>query len=146
MRSIVAALFVLALGLAPAGLAPKPVHAQEVAEADRAAVVDVIRQQLLAFQRDDGAAAFAHAAPNVQAMFGSADVFMRMVRETYQPVYRPREVSFEDIAIVEGTLVQRVLLVGPDGLPVMAHYIMVESEGVWRIAGCILVRVPGVAT
>jgi len=40
-------------------------------------------------------------------------------------------------------MTQRVLLVGPDGVPVVADYLMQrQPDGSWRINGCILERPP----
>ena len=107
------------------------------------AIVTIIEDQLAAFQRDDGAAAFAFASPKIQRMFGNPDRFMRMVRNGYQPVYRPREVEFLGLIDEAGQLVQRVRLVGPSGEPVIAHYYMTRlADGSWRIDGCILKQIP----
>ena len=106
---------------------------------DRAAIRAVIEQQLAAFRADDGAAAFGLAAPAIRRQFETADNFMRMVRQGYQPVYRPREVAFGELVATEEGIVQRVDLVGPDGQPVTALYIMEKQpDGRWLINGCIL--------
>ncbi len=106
---------------------------------DRAAIHAVVEQQLAAFQRDDGGAAFGFASPTIQQQFQSPDNFMRMVRTGYQPVYRPREVQFGAIVAVDGVIIQRVEIVGPDGAPGLAHYVMQrQPDGSWRINGCFL--------
>ena len=72
-------------------------------------------------------------------MFGTTEAFMAMVRDGYPQVYRPREVEFRDLADIGGRLTQRVLLVGPDGDVVVAHYFMQrQPDGAWRIDGCVL--------
>lgn len=110
-----------------------------VSVVDGAAIRDVIQRQLDAFQRDDGVAAFSYASPDIKAMFRDPETFMRMVRTGYEPVYRPREVEFRGLDVHRGQLAQRVLLVGPDNVPVIALYIMEEQpDGTWRIDGCIL--------
>ncbi|MGE0725605.1 MAG: DUF4864 domain-containing protein [Alphaproteobacteria bacterium] len=130
MRWLVVA---LGLMLAPAALGQTP--------ADRAAIEGVIRDQMAAFRRDDGAAAFAFAAPAIQAQFGTPAVFMEMVRTGYMAVYRPRSVEFRDLVTIDGQPVQRVLVVGPDGRAELAHYVMErQGDGAWRIAGCFLTR------
>ena len=69
-----------------------------------------------------------------------------MVRTSYQAVYRPRKVEFRDLAPETGRLVQRVLLVGPDGVPVVAVYLMQQQpDGTWRIDGCVFERPPEAA-
>lgn len=111
-----------------------------VSPADAEAIRTVIRSQIEAFQRDDSAAAFALASPSIQARFGSAENFMRMVRDGYQAVYRPRTYRFAELSIVDGTVIQEVALIGPDGLAVLAVYPMVELEnGIWRTDGCTLI-------
>jgi hypothetical protein len=129
-------LLVLALPwLVPAG------YAQDLSAADRGAIRAVISDQLAAFQRDDGGAAFAFASPTIREQFGNAETFMEMVRTGYPPVYRPSEVAFGDLTVTDGRIVQRVLLVGPDGVPVAALYTMEQQQdGSWRIAGCVLTR------
>jgi hypothetical protein len=117
-------------------------HAGEpaVGEADKARIQAVISAQLQAFQRDDGAAAFDFAAPAIQGIFQTPEMFMEMVRDAYRPVYRPRQVDFRDVIEIEGQPVQRVMLIGPDGRAYLAHYPMQrQPDGSWRINGCYLV-------
>src|SRR5258708_30818239 len=71
---------------------------------DRAAIRAVVEQQLAAFQRNDGRAAFGLASPTIQQQFRSSDNFMRMVRTGYQPVYRPREGQFGAIPTANSDL------------------------------------------
>lgn len=116
----------------------------QVSDTDRAAIRQVIEAQLAAFQRDDGAGAYAFASPTIQQMFGTPDIFMEMVRTGYPAVYRPQAVEFRELAQENGLLLQHVYLVGPDGRPVMAVYEMQrQPDGTWRINGCWLAQVPG---
>ena len=127
--------------LAPAG--PSFAEDRGVGEAERQAVRQVIESQLAAFQRDDGAEAFSYAAPGIQRMFGTPEVFMQMVRSGYRPVYRPREFEFRTLERSGTRLRQEVLFVGPDGEPVIALYAMEQQpDGSWRIAGVVLVKAP----
>ena len=48
---------------------------------DVAAAQGVIRAQEQAFSRDDAAAAYSHAAPEIRQLFPQADIFMQMVRQ-----------------------------------------------------------------
>jgi hypothetical protein len=114
-------------------------EAAALGAADRAAIHGVVAEQLAAFQRDDGTAAFGFASPAIQQQFQSPDNFMRIVRAGYQPVYRPRQVQFGAIVMAGGDIIQRVELVGPDGAPTLAHYVMQrQPDGSWRINGCFL--------
>ena len=113
--------------------------AQSVSNADRAAIRQVIQAQVDAFRRDDGGAAFSYASPTIQGMFGTPETFMDMVRQGYQPVYRPRAFDFREIVTIHGQPAQKVDVIGPDGRPVTAIYPMRQlPDGSWRIDGCFL--------
>jgi hypothetical protein len=119
----------------------------DVGAADRGAIRTVIDNQLAAFRRDDAVTAFGFAAPNIQDMFGTPEHFLAMVRQGYQPVYRPSEVRFGELVRIDGRLTQLVHLVGPDGVPELALYFMErQPDGVWRITGCVLTVEPGATT
>lgn len=136
---------VLVLGLV-LGSAPGATAAG-LAEGDRTAIRMTIERQLAAFQRDDGAAAFAYAAPSIREKFGTPENFMAMVRIGYEPVYRPREVEFHEIAVLEGAPTQEVLLVDRNGIAWLAYYPMQrQPDGRWLIEGCILRRIADRAT
>jgi hypothetical protein len=61
------------------------------------------------------------------------------VRNGYQPVYRPREVRFGDLVDLDGALIQKVDVTGPDGRRALALYVMErQADGSWRINGCML--------
>ena len=93
-----------------------------------------------ALRQDDAASAFALASPEIQAKFETPERFLTMVRTSYQPVYRPRQVVFRDLTTLGGQPTQAVLLVGPDGVPVLALYPMQQQpDGSWKTAGCYLV-------
>jgi hypothetical protein len=110
-----------------------------LSDADRAAIRDVIGRQVEAFGRDDGETAFGFASPTIRRMFGSAEIFMDMVRQGYQPVYRPRAFDFREIVSLHGQPAQKVYVIGPDGRPVTAIYPMRQlPDGTWRIDGCFL--------
>ena len=136
-------LMILILALVPLGAWSSGALAADppVGVADAGAIHDVVADQLAAFRRDDGTTAFSFASPKIHEQFVSPENFMTMVRTGYLPVYRPREVSFGPVVEMEGRIVQRVLLVGPDGQPVMALYLMEKQpDGSWRIDGCILTQ------
>lgn len=110
----------------------------------RDAVVTVIKNQMAAFRRGDGEAAFRFASPDLQDQFGSADAYLSKFATAYEAVYRPKAVTFLNLAFSRGRLVQRVLVVGPDERAVVALFPMVQmSDGSWRIDGCVLVPAGG---
>jgi hypothetical protein len=111
---------------------------------EKAAIERVIRDQLAAFARNDGAAAYALAAPSLRRLFSSVEIFMRMVERAYPPLWRARAAVFRDLVIENGEPVQRVLLTGPDGRVWLALYAMErQPDGAWRIAGCTLIGAAG---
>jgi hypothetical protein len=124
-------------------LAWLPAAAQSLAlpDTDRSAIRSVIQSQMSAFQRDDGDGAFSLASPFIQGLFQNPEHFMSMVRRGYQPVYRPKDVRFRDIVEFQGQPTQRVMVIGPDGKPIMALYMMQKQpDGSWRINGCVLME------
>ncbi|MDX1575399.1 MAG: DUF4864 domain-containing protein [Kiloniellales bacterium] len=137
-------LFILPAALVIAALlvaANGPARAQGSAEVT--AIRGVIASQLAAFGRDDGPGAFAFASPTIRAKFQTPEIFMDMVRRHYAPVYRPSEVSFQDLHAGPRGPVQEVLLVGPDGQVVIALYFMEQQpDASWKINGVQLVKAP----
>src|SRR3990172_3233668 len=84
----------LALVLLTVILIAPSVRAETLPDSDRALLQSLVQEQLDAFQRDDGEAAYAFAGSRAHQIFPDADTFMRMVRESYPPVYRPRSIVF----------------------------------------------------
>jgi hypothetical protein len=137
--------FALFLALLMLAALPAASRAEDpsVGPGDAAAIRSVIADQLAAFLRDDQTAAFADASPTIQTIFHDPDTFMQMVRSAYQPVYRSSSVAFRELGMIEGRLVQRVYMVGPDGVAVLADYEMQrQPDGSWRINGCSIARAP----
>ena len=134
MRALVAAVFTIcALEQALAA-----------SDADQSAVRGIIQDQIEAFRRDDPARAFSYASPALQTMFGSQERFMAMVKQGYQPVYRPRSYTlgeFKDTP--EGTSLS-VQIQDWEGIDWVAIYTLEQQpDGTWRISGCYLAKVPG---
>jgi len=141
MRRAIFLFFILLLG-APA----LPALAEEGAAlppADAAAIRKVIEDQIAAFRSDDGTRAFSYASPVIQDRFRTPENFMEMVRTAYPQVYRPRGLEFHGLADSQQGPIQEVIVTGPDGVPVMALYVMErQPDGSWKINGCYLARIP----
>ena len=128
-------------GLAAASLAAGPTWAQ--AAPDAAAIRDVIGSQLDAFLADDGQRAWFYASPGIQQMFRTEDIFMGMVRNGFQPVYRPKSRAFEALRDTATGPEQDVRLTDAAGEEWIAIYSMEQQpDGSWKIAGCRLVKAP----
>lgn len=114
-----------------------------LSDADGAAIRGVIARQIDAFKRDDAAAAFAIASAKIQEIFRTPERFLAMAKAGYQPVYRPQHIKFRDPLVIAGRLIQPVLVIGPDGVPATALYIMErDPAGEWRIGGCVIADEP----
>lgn len=112
--------------------------------ADLAAIRNVILDQIAAFRDDDAARAFSFSAPSIRQMFGTADVFLQMVRKSYPAVYRPRSHAFRTMQLIEGKIVQPLAVIGPSGVAETALYVMQrQPDGSWKIEACIMAEEPG---
>jgi uncharacterized protein DUF4864 len=130
MRIMLPLVLLLSLLVGPAG-----------AGDDASAAQNVIRAQEQAFARDDGAAAYAEAAPEIHAIFPNAEIFMTMVREGYPPVYRHKSFEFGASQIENGAIAQRVHIVDAEGQPWEALYtLQVQPDGSLKITGCSLLK------
>lgn len=132
MRASIFAIILLLAGSVPVGASKEGVRIRAV-----------ISAQIEAFRKDDGAAAFAIASPDIQAKFGDPGIFLRVVAAAYPQVYRPKNVVFLELSETTGRLLQHVLITGPKGRIVLALYEMQNINGVWRINGCRLTDPPG---
>jgi hypothetical protein len=140
MKTIARILFVLVVGLG----APRRALADDISPTDQASIRAMISSQIEAFRHDDGTAAYGYASPTIQGLFPTVDQFMSMVRNSYQPVYRPQSVTFGQLADSPNGPVQKVFLVGPDGKSYVAVYTLQrQPDGTWRINGCTLVEDTG---
>ena len=110
-----------------------------------AAFKAIITQQLQAIAKDDAAGAYAEAAPNVQQIFPSPDIFMGMVRGGYPPVYRNKQFNFGEAGVDGGGRpFQRVEILGMDGVRYTAVYYMErQADGSWKISGVVMAMEPG---
>ncbi len=119
--------------------------AQAADDGTRDAARAAITKQAEALVHDDAATAYAQAAPSIQGMFPTADVFLGMVRNSYRPVYRHRTFVFGKMQdIGDGALSQEVAIQDEDGIDWTAVYSLERGEdGQWRISGCRLTKAEG---
>ncbi|MET0678298.1 MAG: DUF4864 domain-containing protein [Bradyrhizobium sp.] len=108
---------------------------------DVSAARSVISRQEQALARDDAAAAYAQAAPDIRALFPTADIFMAMVKQGYAPVYRHKSFEFGESKIDGGTVAQRVHIVDANGEAWEALYTLAQQpDGSLKITGCSLLK------
>ena len=108
---------------------------------DVSAAQSVIQAQEQAFGRDDAAAAYSHAAPEIRQIFPQADIFMQMVRQGYAPVYRHKSFEFGEARAAGGHIAQRVHIVDDNGEAWEAMYTLEQQpDGSLKITGCSLLK------
>ena len=108
---------------------------------DVAAAQSIIREQEHAFGRDDAAAAYSHAAPEIRQLFPQADIFMQMVQQGYPPVYRHKSFEFGEARSAGGRIAQRVHIVDDNGEAWEAMYTLEQQpDGSLKITGCSLLK------
>ena len=96
-------------------------------EASKTQAQEIIRGQIEAFKSGQDAVAYSYASPYVKGFFPDVGIFMEMVKRGYQPVYNPRNYDFGRVKEpADGTVVQEVLITGPDGKPWTALYTLVR--------------------
>ena len=118
-----------------------PAVASGVSAADMNEIRGVIHRQIDAFRRDDAHGAFALVSPGVQQAFGTPERFLDTVRMAYRAVYRPSAVSFLDLMVMGGDVVQPVQVTDGSGAVWVAYYAMQrQRDGSWRTSGCRLVQ------
>jgi hypothetical protein len=106
-----------------------------------AAAQSVIRAQEQAFGRDDAAAAYSYAAPEIRERFPDAEIFMSMVREAYTPVYRHKSFEFGEARSEGDWIAQGVHIVDANGEMWEALYTLArEPDGSLKITGCTLLK------
>jgi len=115
--------------------------APRVSGSDAKAIRAVVQGQLNAFAGDDAAKAFSYATPGIHAQFGSAEMFMGMVRDGYAVMLHPASVQFLPPAVEAGQTIQRVRLTDDAGRVWLARYVMEKQKsGDWRVGGCSLAQ------
>ena len=124
-----------------------PARADSLSPQDEADFRAIITDQISAFEADDAPRAYSHAAPMIRQIYPDADRFMGMVKQGYPSVYRPKSYSFGKAGFsASGRPIQRVTIVGPDGVTYEAIYTMErQPDGTWQITGCALVRSPDIS-
>lgn len=128
----------LALGVPALAADDEPEHA--------AAIRAVILDQLEAFRADEIDRAFAHASPGIQSMFRTPERFRRMVEQGYPMIWRPERVDVGGIEAAGEALIQTMVFVDRTGQVFEADYRMELVDGVWRIAGVTLRKLPGLSS
>jgi len=143
MRFVFAVLFTL-FALA------SPLHAQDVSRPGAAAEPvwqQTVSGQIEAFRTGDGATALLLAGASFKSTFSDPDQFYAaIVASGYGPLVLSRSHSFGSFEqLDDGTVLQLVDLVGPDGKLYQAVYQMREEAEGWRVQGVTMQQQQGVS-
>jgi len=120
-------------------VSPAPAAEAKLSKAEWQAIQRVISDQLAALRAGQEAKAFSFATQRIQTQFGDARAFMAMVRDSYAPLLDARYTEFLEGAVIDGTVVQPLRLIGRDNTVLVALYTMEKQKrGGWRISGCVI--------
>jgi hypothetical protein len=135
------AIATLLIGLvAPCGtFGAEPLN--DITTADAIAIRTVVQSQLEALAEDDATSAFELTTPTKRMQIGTADNFLRMIKEEYTPIYRPRLALFSSPQVIDGNAIQIVRITGDDRHVWVAIFWMLQDEdSEWKIDGCQLLE------
>ncbi len=123
------------LTVAPLARAAEPVDTAQ----------SIIQSQIEAFLNDDAETAYSFASPQIKGKFPDKSIFFDMVKRGYAPVYRPGNFASGRSKVEGDTVVQEVLISGPDGKDWTALYFLVKQpDGSYKINGVqMLQQAPG---
>jgi Domain of unknown function (DUF4864) len=109
---------------------------------DWADIRQVIQTQLDAFQRDDGEASYALAAPSVKERFPTPEAFNKMVRDNSSPIYNLRALKFLTPSIAHGRILQGIEFLSDENQLLLAVFTLERQEDKsWKIKSCDLMPV-----
>ena len=119
--------------------AAPPPGSETLVAAEWEAIKEVIGDQRAALMAGDATRAFSHAAPGIRAQFRTPENFLAMVRAEYDALLSARYAEFLEGAVLDGTVIQPLRLIATDNTVRVALYTMErQSDGRWKIAGCVL--------
>ena len=109
--------------------------ATAAAAKDADEVQNTIAAQLAAFEAETLAEAFAIASPTIQQMFGTPEVFGRMVQRDYPMIYDPARVVYLERHDMGTAIYQEILFTDQSGVSHSFLYELILIDGAWRING-----------
>lgn len=117
-----------------------------ITTADAIAIHEVVQSQLDALAKDDAASAFELATPEKRMQIGSADNFLRLIKEQYNPIYRYQRVMFSRPEVVDGDAIQIVRVTdGASKVWLAIFWMQQEEDSSWKIDGCQLLETTSIS-
>ena len=99
-----------------------------------------ISSQISAFKQNDFKKAYTFAAPNIQALFPSPEVFGLMIRNGYPVIWKPKSFKFTEFKDLGNRCIQRVLFQSYDGSLETYDYMLERNDNIWKIAGVLTIN------
>jgi hypothetical protein len=114
--------------------------------ADAIAIHEAVQSQLDALSNDDAASAFDLATSEKRTLIGSAENFLRLIKEEYNPIYRYQYAIFSRPEVVDGDAIQIVRVTDGYGHVWLAVFWMLQDENSsWKIDGCQLLETSSIS-
>jgi hypothetical protein len=112
--------------------------------AERVDIENAIRLQIRAYVARDAQRAFARLAPSTQRFFGEPDRFLRALAQEIPTVLDARRFAFLGVEQVGRRTVQQVLITDSTEHEWLAEFQLErQTNGDWRVKGCVLQSTPG---
>ena len=109
-----------------------------------AAITAVVSDQIDALHNDDSERAFSHASPTIKASIRSSELFLIMVKRSYDMIYRPSSHEVQDVKIIDDKPYQVVLFVDQERKRFKIFYEMQkQADGSWKINGVTTFKATG---
>ena len=125
---------------------PHAMAVDAITTADATAIHETVQSQLDALANDDAASAFELATSEKRMLIGSADNFLRLIKEQYNPIYRHQRVIFSRPEVIDGDAIQIVRVTDSDSRVWLAIFWMQQEEdSSWKIDGCQLLETTSVS-
>lgn len=124
---------------------PGAVVAQDMIDAENEAIHTVVQSQLQAFASDDADTAFELASDETQALIGSPQALLGIVRELYPPLHRPQKAVFAPADVEGDHAIQEVAITDMNNVIWIAVFLMQQDEeSHWKICSYHLVETTSV--
>lgn len=108
--------------------------AEELSVEDVEAIHEVVQTQLDAFAVEDAQRAFDQASDSTQALLGSPEALMDIVREWFRPLYRPQKTEFLPADVLGDQALQEVVITDGNSTVWIAIFQMsMNDEADWKI-------------
>jgi hypothetical protein len=137
---------ILLFELAASSIAFPAEPVRSITSEDAEAIHAVVQSQLDAFADNDANGAFELTTPTKRTLFGSAENFLRMIKEQYTPIYRPQVALFSRPQVMEGNAVQVVRVTDEERHVWIAMFWMErDDDASWKIDGCQLLQTSSIS-